>query len=205
MEQARYTLDENMLRKPQMNPDMMIEQLLAASDYWDKFAKTLTGAQKRQDAEELPFTPYGKYPKGGSGGGGHGAASGSAHTNGGGRREERRPDSRRADDRGSGRPAGASGGNGGRGNNPRGESGNRTPAPHNNVEPNPFDKQGWETRGTYANNHSLWVHGSTRQQRQELANSGKCSICRSSDHVGRNCSRMAQMFSAKKTCYFKRN
>jgi hypothetical protein len=59
-----------------MNPDSMIEQLLAASDYWDKFSKTLSGAQKRKD-EDLPFTPYGKKQKGGSGGGGNGAASGS--------------------------------------------------------------------------------------------------------------------------------
>jgi hypothetical protein len=200
-EQARYTLDENMLRKPQMNPDMMIEQLTASSDYWDKYAKTLTGTQKRKDAEDLPFTPYGKKPKGGGGGNGAGA-SGSGHGNGGGRREERRPDGRRADDRGSGRPAGSTGGNGDRVNN---QYGNRTPAPHSNMEPNPFTKQGWETRGTYADKHSLWVHDSNRLQRQELANNGKCSICKESGNIGKNCSKMSQLFSAKKACYFKRN
>jgi hypothetical protein len=175
-EQARYTLDDHMLRKPLMNPDLMIEQLLSASDYWDKFAKTLTGTQKRKD-EDQPFTPYDKKLKGG-GGNNDGAASGSGHTNGGWRRDDRRPDDRRHDDRGAGRPNGGSGGRGGRSDNPRRDGGDSTPAPQEGrAEVNPFDKPTWSHRATWAENHSLWVLGSTRQKRQELADQKKCAIC----------------------------
>jgi hypothetical protein len=42
-EHARFTPDDNNLRKCQMDPERMIEQLTACSDWWDKFAKNLTG------------------------------------------------------------------------------------------------------------------------------------------------------------------
>jgi hypothetical protein len=193
-EQARYTLDERNLRKPQMDPERMIEQLTASSEWWDKYAKTLTGSQKRKDAEDPPFTPYDKKSKGGGGGNGAGAF-GSSHGNGGGRREERRPEGRRSDDKGAKHTAGATGGDGGKVNH---QYGNRTPAANgSDKEPNPFNMPGWATRGTYANKHSLWVMDSTRVQRQHLTNDGKCSICKEPGRIGKNYTRMAQMYSAK--------
>jgi hypothetical protein len=54
-EQARYTPDDNNLRKCQMDPERMIEQLTAWSDWWDKFAKTLTGSAKRKDSDDSQY------------------------------------------------------------------------------------------------------------------------------------------------------
>ena len=84
-EQARWTPDENNLRKCQMDPDKMIEQLTACGDGWDKFAKKLTSQGKR-GAQESPFLPGGKKPKGGGQGGSYGA-SGSGFGNGGAQKE----------------------------------------------------------------------------------------------------------------------
>jgi hypothetical protein len=92
-EQARYTPDDKKLRKCQMDPERMIEQLTACSDWWDKYAKTLTGQGNRKDADEAPFMPYGKKPKGGGGSDGSGAgASGSGHS-----RQDRKPEGRKPD------------------------------------------------------------------------------------------------------------
>jgi hypothetical protein len=111
-EQARYTPDDNNVRKCQMDPENMIEQLTACSDWWDKYAKTLTGQGKRKEAHEAPFMPFGKKLKGGGGSGGRGAgASGSGYDNGGGSRHDRKAEGRKPDNRGAGSNAGAPSGN----------------------------------------------------------------------------------------------
>jgi hypothetical protein len=74
----------------------------------------------------------------------------------------------------------------------------------NDKEPNPFKMGGYQTRGTYADNHSFWVLESTRAQRTQLASEGKCILCKEKGHLGKDCPSMAKMFSEKKTCYFKR-
>jgi hypothetical protein len=86
-EQAHWTPDENNLRKCQMDPKKMIEQLTACGDWWDKFAKNLSSQSKR-GADDAPFQPVGKKPKGGGGGSAYGA-SGYGYGYGGAQRENR--------------------------------------------------------------------------------------------------------------------
>jgi hypothetical protein len=197
-ELARYTPDENNLRKCQMDPDKMIEQLTACGDLWDKFARTLTGQGKR-GAEETPFQQQGKKPKGGGGGGSGYGASGSGYGNGGASSGGRqaKPEGRRPGNRGGGSNEGA----------PRRDN---TPAPFSKVEQflgqeaNPFKKK-WHTSPTFVPQHSIWVLDSSPMKRKELSEQGRCFVSKDKGHLGRDCPRMERMFSEKKACYYKRN
>jgi hypothetical protein len=196
-EQARFTPDENNLRKCQMDPEKMIEQLTACGDWWDKFAKTLTGQGKR-GADDTPFLPQGKKPKGGGGGGSGGGASGSGYGNGGAPSGGRhgKPEGRRPDNRGAGSSEGAQGRD------------NHTPAPYSKIpkegngqESNPFLMK-WNTRATFAPQHSIWVLNSTPvKERSFLLRAGASSARIRGTLAGialawRRC-------SDKKACYYK--
>jgi hypothetical protein len=202
-EQARWTPDENNLRKCQMDPEKMIEQLTACGDWWDKFAKNLTSQGKR-GAEETPFLPGGKKPKGGGQGGSYGA-SGSGFGNGGAQKENR-PERGRPEHRDGSRRDGSRGGD-----RDGGRRRDNTPAPTSRVttfgsdkeDKNPFELK-WHTSPTFLPQHSIWVINSNHAKRQSLSAEGRCFLCKDKGHLARDCPQMENMYKDKKACYFKR-
>ena len=184
---------------------MMPEQLTACGDWWDKLANNLTSQGKR-GAEEAPWNPGGKRPKGGGQGGSSGA-SGSGHSIGGAQRErEGRPDRDRPANRDGqryNRPERERDRDGGR------HRSNSMPAPSTKVatdskeDKNPFELK-WHTSPTYLPQHSIWVINSNHAKRASLSAENRCFICKDKGHLARDCPQMEAMYKQRKACYYQR-
>jgi hypothetical protein len=198
-EQARWTLDDNNLRKCQMDPERMLEQLAACGDWWDKYAKHLTS---KRGGEEQPFTQVQQKKHKGNGGGSNGA-SGSGYNSGTPRSESNRenrgrPEHReqRSDSRGDFK------GNmkdGQKGQN----SGDTKRVGFHKEDENPF-KLKYHTSPVSLPQHSIWVADSSSAKRATLSAEGRCFLCKDKGHNARDCPRMGSMYKDGKACYFKK-
>jgi hypothetical protein len=195
-EQARWTLDDSNLRKCQMDPEKMIEQLTACGDWWDKYAKHLS---TKRGGDDQPFTQVQqKKHKGTSE-----RPSGSGYGTGGPRdnsRQERGRPEHRSDNRGDSRGS-------------RDDRG-RTPAPDTRrvnfetdrpkEDEDPFKNKSYHTSPVYLPKHSIWAIDSSPAKRAALSTEGKCFLCKEKGHSARDCKQMEKLYADRKACYYQR-